>query len=133
MNGKSKKQKSEKPVKQNNAVYVTSLPLDADKEEVADVFKKCGMLAESLEDNEARVKLYTDEYGNFKGDALVGMHPLRYERQTFIDNVSQSTTARSPWVLPSTSSTEQTSALERRGRWASLWLIRATKRRRTSL
>ena len=74
-NGKAKKQKAEKPPaapKQSSAVYVTSLPDDVDEEEIWSVFKKYGMIAESAETNAPRIKLYVDEQGNFKGDALVG-------------------------------------------------------------
>ena len=42
--------------KKNNAVYVTSLPADA----------------ESADSNKPRIKLYADAEGNFKGDALIG-------------------------------------------------------------
>lgn len=73
-NGKAKKARAdEKPKaeKQNTAVYVTSLPLDVTVKEVAQTFSKCGVLAESVDTGEPRVKLYTDEQGNFKGEALV--------------------------------------------------------------
>lgn len=38
------------------------------------MFKKFGVIAESAETNKPRIKLYTDEQGNFKGDALIGMY-----------------------------------------------------------
>lgn len=74
-NGKAKKQKAEKPPpapKKNNAIYVTSLPDDVDEEELHQVFSKFGMIAESAENNKPRIKLYADDQGNFKGDALIG-------------------------------------------------------------
>jgi len=53
-------------------VYVTGLPLDATVEEVAEVFsRKCGVIAEEVDSGKPRVKLYTNEEGEFKGDALI--------------------------------------------------------------
>lgn len=68
-----KKSKPEKEPKErkNTAVYVTGLPDDATVEEVQDVFKKWGIIAEEIDSGRPRIKLYTDEQGNFKGDALV--------------------------------------------------------------
>ncbi|KAL2165264.1 hypothetical protein VTH06DRAFT_561 [Thermothelomyces fergusii] len=58
--------------KQNTAVYVTGLPLDATAEEVAELFsRKCGVIAEEIDSGRPRIKMYTDENGKFKGDALV--------------------------------------------------------------
>ncbi|KAK2750315.1 hypothetical protein FQN57_003795 [Myotisia sp. PD_48] len=64
---------SHKPKKPrvNTAVYVTSVPLDASSDEVRDVFSKCGVIAEEIDSGRPRIKMYTDEQGNFKGDALV--------------------------------------------------------------
>lgn len=53
---------------------MTGLPQDVDHEEVRDHFKKFGMIAESIDDNEQRVKLYNDKNGNFKGEALISTH-----------------------------------------------------------
>lgn len=67
-----KKQKAPPPPKQNTAVYVTGLPLDATVAEVAEVFqRKAGLIALEIESGAPRIKLYTDSEGNFKGDALV--------------------------------------------------------------
>ncbi|OCK83087.1 splicing factor U2AF-associated protein 2 [Lepidopterella palustris CBS 459.81] len=68
---KSRKDDKPKPERKNAAVYVTSLPLDATVEEVASVFSRCGVIAEATETGDKRIKLYKDEEGNFKGDALV--------------------------------------------------------------
>lgn len=63
--------KAKRP-RQNTAVYVTGLPFDATVEEIAELFsRKCGVIAENIDDNSPRIKLYTDAAGNFKGDALV--------------------------------------------------------------
>lgn len=70
---KNKRQAREPPApKQNTAIYVTGLPLDATVEEVHDLFsRKCGVIAEEIDSGRPRIKMYTDEKGNFKGDALV--------------------------------------------------------------
>lgn len=76
-NGNAKKQKAEKPQapQKTKAIFVEGLPLDADEEEVEHVFKRCGLIAESAETNTPRIKLYKDEHGNFKGQALIGTCP----------------------------------------------------------
>lgn len=40
-------------------------------EEVRAVFSKCGVIAEEIDQSKPRIKLYTDDQGNFKGDALI--------------------------------------------------------------
>jgi HIV Tat-specific factor 1 len=62
--------KAKKP-RANTAIYVSSIPLDATVDEVHDVFCKCGVIAEEIDSGRPRIKMYTDEKGNFKGDALV--------------------------------------------------------------
>lgn len=66
-------QPSHKPKKQrvNTGVYVTSIPLDADAEEIEYVFSKCGVIAEEIDSGKPRIKMYEDDKGQFKGDALV--------------------------------------------------------------
>lgn len=36
-----------------------------------DVFSRCGVIAEEIDRGKPRIKLYTDDAGNFKGDALI--------------------------------------------------------------
>ncbi|KLU84205.1 splicing factor U2AF-associated protein 2 [Magnaporthiopsis poae ATCC 64411] len=58
--------------RQNTAVYVTGLPTDATLDEVAELFsRKCGVIAEEIDGNRPRIKMYTDADGSFKGDALI--------------------------------------------------------------
>jgi HIV Tat-specific factor 1 len=67
-----KKPKPPREPRANTAVYVTGLPPDATVEEVASVFsRKCGVIAEEIDSGKPRIKLYTDENGDFKGDALI--------------------------------------------------------------
>jgi HIV Tat-specific factor 1 len=69
----NKRQAREPPApKQNTAIYVTALPLDATADEVHDLFsRKCGVVAEEIDSGRPRIKMYTDDKGQFKGDALV--------------------------------------------------------------
>lgn len=65
---------SNKPPKKprvNTAVYVTNIPLDADVDEINHVFKTCGVIAEEIDSGKPRIKMYEDESGKFKGDALI--------------------------------------------------------------
>ena len=67
-----KKTKAPLPPRPNTAVYVTGLPLDVTVEEVAEVFsRKCGVIAEEIDSGRPRIKLYTNDAGEFKGDALI--------------------------------------------------------------
>lgn len=51
-------------------VFVANLPLTATKEQIAQVFSKAGVLL--IDDEGApRIKLYHDESGAFKGEALI--------------------------------------------------------------
>ncbi|KJZ73548.1 hypothetical protein HIM_07104 [Hirsutella minnesotensis 3608] len=69
---RKKKSKAPPKPKQNTAVYVTGLPHDATVTEIHDLFsRKGGLIAEEIDSHEPRIKLYKDEQGNFKGDALV--------------------------------------------------------------
>lgn len=55
----------------NSSVYVTGLPLDASKFEIASVFSRYGVLNED-DQGEPKIKMYADEKsGMFKGEALV--------------------------------------------------------------
>jgi HIV Tat-specific factor 1 len=67
-----KKAKAPLPPRANTAVYVTGLPHDVTGEEVREVFsRKCGVIAEEIDSGKPRIKLYTDDKGAFKGDALI--------------------------------------------------------------
>ncbi|KAL2879931.1 hypothetical protein SGCOL_004650 [Colletotrichum sp. CLE4] len=69
---KAKPARAPPPPRQNTAVYVTGLPADATVDEVHDLFsRKAGVIAEEIDSGRPRIKMYTDEAGNFKGDALV--------------------------------------------------------------
>ncbi|MCJ1314297.1 hypothetical protein MMC25_007977 [Agyrium rufum] len=57
--------------RKNTAVYVQNLPLDVDVEEINRVFSRCGVIAEEIDEGKPRIKLYLDDQGNPKGDALI--------------------------------------------------------------
>lgn len=68
---KQKQKKSSKEPPRNTAVYVTSLPLNVTASEIHDTFSRCGVIAEEVDSGKPRIKLYQDDNGNAKGDALV--------------------------------------------------------------
>jgi len=72
-NAKRQKQSEDKPKpeRKNTAVYVTNLPLDATVDEINDVFSRCGVIAEEIDSSSPRIKIYTDDQGNPKGDAFI--------------------------------------------------------------
>ncbi|OQV05418.1 RNA recognition motif aka RRM, RBD, or RNP domain-containing protein [Cladophialophora immunda] len=70
-NGDEQSGNKSKKARVNTAVYVTSIPLDADQEEIEHVFSKCGVIAEEIDSGKPRIKMYEDDKGQFKGDALV--------------------------------------------------------------
>ncbi|KAJ5127178.1 nuclear mRNA splicing factor-associated protein [Penicillium atrosanguineum] len=64
---------AQKPKKQrvNTAVFVTSIPLDVKFDEIRDTFSKCGVIAEEIDSGNPRIKMYNDDDGKFKGEALI--------------------------------------------------------------
>ncbi|KAF2460737.1 hypothetical protein BDY21DRAFT_130815 [Lineolata rhizophorae] len=66
-----KEPSSEPPPRQNTAVFVTNLPLDATFDEIDDLFSRNGGAILEDENGNKRIKLYTDEQGRFKGEALI--------------------------------------------------------------
>lgn len=49
---------------------MTNLPRDTNESEIEEVFKKYGIIDQGADGNK-RIKMYTDEEGNFNGDALI--------------------------------------------------------------
>ncbi|PYH99383.1 putative nuclear mRNA splicing factor-associated protein [Aspergillus ellipticus CBS 707.79] len=60
-----------KKLRVNTAIYITSIPLNAEFEEIRDVFSKCGVIAEEIDSGRPRIKMYTDDDGKFKGEVLI--------------------------------------------------------------
>lgn len=67
----AKKAKREPQKKPNTSVYVTGIPPDVTLEEMKTTFSKCGVIMEDIETGEPKIKIYRDEKGQPKGDALV--------------------------------------------------------------
>ncbi|KAK9363510.1 hypothetical protein V1504DRAFT_489402 [Lipomyces starkeyi] len=59
------------PQKKNTAVYITNLPRDVTFDELESVISKYGLIAEDISTGKKRIKIYTDDDGTPKGDALV--------------------------------------------------------------
>lgn len=57
--------------KYNTTIYVTGIPLDADKDEIIDCFKKVGVIKKHPETGDILVKMYEDDKKKFKGEALI--------------------------------------------------------------
>ena len=55
----------------NTAIYVTELPVDITIDELISHFSKCGIIMDEILTGKPRVKLYYDEGGILKGDALI--------------------------------------------------------------
>ncbi|KAL5485032.1 hypothetical protein ACEPAI_7674 [Sanghuangporus weigelae] len=66
----SSAQQSQPRKSKNTAVYVTRLPSDTTREELAERFQRCGVLEED-DDGDPKIKLYAREDGSFSGEALV--------------------------------------------------------------
>lgn len=67
----AKKAKPEREPRKNTAVYVTQLPPDTTEAELKDVFSRCGVISEEIDGGKPRIKLYRNDDGSLKGDALI--------------------------------------------------------------
>lgn len=68
--GSAPAQGASTPAPKKTAVWVSNLPPNATPSMIASVFSKAGVLLIG-DDGEPRIKLYYDDDGNFKGEALV--------------------------------------------------------------
>jgi HIV Tat-specific factor 1 len=91
---KSKKRKDKKRAewyvpKVNSNVYVNNLPKDITELEIVEYFSRCGFIRKDQRTGDYKVKLYKNEKGINKGDALISF--LREESVTMaIDLLNQS-------------------------------------------
>lgn len=72
-NPKKPKPDREPRERKNTAIYITNLPTSppTTSEELQHVFSRCGVIAEEIDRGKPRIKLYTNEDGSCKGDALI--------------------------------------------------------------
>ncbi|KAJ3412965.1 hypothetical protein HDV05_008680 [Chytridiales sp. JEL 0842] len=66
-----KKPKLEPKKKPNTSIYVTGLPPDVTFEDLKELFEKYGILMEDPATSQPRIKIYKNDDGMCKGDALV--------------------------------------------------------------
>lgn len=57
--------------RKNTSVYISGIPKDTNAEEIKEYFAICGVIMDDLINGGPRIKIYVDESGNLKGDALV--------------------------------------------------------------
>ncbi|KAG5518800.1 hypothetical protein PMAC_002771 [Pneumocystis sp. 'macacae'] len=57
--------------KKKASVYVSNLPLDVTEDEIRERFSKCGVISENIDTGKPRIKIYVNERGEPKGDAVV--------------------------------------------------------------
>ncbi|GAA5908516.1 hypothetical protein JCM8208_002652 [Rhodotorula glutinis] len=62
--------KNNKKARGNTAIFISSLPRSTTASQLVDTFSKAGLILEDV-NGEPKVKLYKDEHGTFKGEALI--------------------------------------------------------------
>lgn len=62
---------AQRAIRKNTAIYVSGLPSSATFEDIEEYFKKCGIIMVDFETGKAKIKMYKDEQGQFKGDCTV--------------------------------------------------------------
>ncbi|KAF4547523.1 RNA recognition motif-containing protein 22 [Elsinoe fawcettii] len=68
----SKKAKKEPVERVNSSVYVTGLPLDVTFDEILEAFeRKGGLIAKNIDSESPKIKMYANDDGAFKGEALI--------------------------------------------------------------
>uniref|UniRef100_A0A7S0LJC3 RRM domain-containing protein n=1 Tax=Coccolithus braarudii TaxID=221442 RepID=A0A7S0LJC3_9EUKA len=69
---KKKKKKKKKFIAGGGSnIYISGIPTDAIEEDIAEIFKVAGLIKVDLADKSLKIKMYKDESGAFKGDALL--------------------------------------------------------------
>lgn len=70
-NANMEKDSNENNNRPSTGIYITNLPPETTEIELEEIFARYGVIAEDLETGEKRIKLYRDENGKLKGDALI--------------------------------------------------------------
>ena len=73
---KNKAKKKWYKAKINTNIYISGLPLDITIDELMEHFSKCGAVRIDPNTGEHKVKLYRDENGSLKGDALISFENI---------------------------------------------------------
>lgn len=55
----------------NSAIWITGLPLDTKRDEIEEKFSRWGVISREIDSGGPRIKMYYEEDGTFKGEALV--------------------------------------------------------------
>jgi HIV Tat-specific factor 1 len=64
-------QPTSKKQSHNTSIYVSNLPPNISKSDLVQYFSKCGLFKKDLLTLEEKIKIYVDDEGNPKGDALI--------------------------------------------------------------
>lgn len=59
-----------KQKKKNSSIFISNLPVDSGFSEIEETFSKYGKISVG-KDEKPRIKMYTNEKGSFKGEALI--------------------------------------------------------------
>ncbi|KAF7713317.1 Uncharacterized protein PECH_004221 [Penicillium ucsense] len=94
--GQNREGKVKKP-RVNHAVWITGLPLDAERDEIEKSFSRWGVIAREIDSGAPRVKMYYDDEGKFKGEALVVY--FRPESVALAIQMADETSLRGPTTL----------------------------------
>ncbi|KAJ5883717.1 Splicing factor U2AF-associated protein 2 [Penicillium subrubescens] len=68
--GDAKGNKAKKP-RVNSAIWITGLPQDTKRDEIEEKFSRWGVISREIDSGGPRIKMYYEEDGTFKGEALV--------------------------------------------------------------
>ncbi|KAK9475029.1 uncharacterized protein V1510DRAFT_409846 [Dipodascopsis tothii] len=68
---RARKPEAEPPKKKNSALYITNLPRDVTYDELEQAVSRFGLVAEDISTGKKRIRIYTDDDGTPKGDALI--------------------------------------------------------------
>ena len=89
---KDKKKEKWYAPKVNSNIYISGLPKDITEFEIAEYFSRCGFIRKDPKTHDFKIKLYKDEKGKNKGDALLSF--LREESVTMAIDLFHETDIR---------------------------------------
>ena len=74
---KDKKKEKWYAPKVNSNIYISGLPKDITEFELAEYFSRCGFIRKDPKTNNNKIKLYKDDKGKNKGDAIISFFVKR--------------------------------------------------------